>query len=78
MLLLSPFETYVYFLVVFTFLFCTKINAKCLSDLSVTGYTLVPNFNNNTQINSGKKNSPPLKNFSKFSTPENISLQNFY
>ena len=57
-----------YFLVVFTFFFCVKIDAKCLNDLSVTGYTLVPNFNSNTHKYNVfiKGNSINIKGKSKY------------
>lgn len=38
----------VVFLEVLTFLLCINVNGKCLSDLDVTGYSLVPSFNTNT------------------------------
>ena len=57
-----------YFLVVFTFFFCVKIDAKCLTDLSITGYTLVPKFNSNTYKYNVfiKGNSINIKGKSKY------------
>lgn len=36
------------FLEVLTFLFCINVDAKCMSDINVIGYTLVPRFDTNT------------------------------
>ena len=56
------------FLVVLTFFFCTSISAKCLDDLTVSGYTLVPKFDNSIKKYNVfiKGNSVNIKGKSKY------------